>query len=161
MAGIKTSWLKSVTNAPTSGNKEGLGSIRIEGNKVYKYVRLKAVPTADVDAVAGDALCYTDYSAHEVGVDVTDQEATLPAGIATGAIDMSVEKGYYVWIQIGGPATVSTTVANSAAAGQLFDLGSTGVADKTFTLWISTNEYTPAGTLIHAANKEVVLSCPW
>lgn len=138
-----------------------LGSIRTEGNKVYKYCILKAVPTAEVDAVSGDALCYTDYSAHEVGVDLDDQEATLPAGIALATIDMSADVGKYLWVQIKGPATVAQTVANSAAAGQQFDLGSANVADKTFTLYVSTNEYTPAGTLIHAANKEVVLDCTY
>lgn len=161
MSGFKTSYVTHVDDAPTSVRKEPLGTIRFEGNKVYKYVQWKLVPTEDVDGVAGDAVCYTDYSAHEIGIDLGDMEASLPAGIVVAAIDMSAEKGYYSWIQIGGPATVSETVAASAAAGQMINLGSASAADKTFTLWISTDEFACAGILIHAANKEVLLACPW
>ena len=162
MAGINTMFVQPLTAIrSTTEQHDVVGTLRREGNKWYKCVALKTAPTADVDCVVGDALCYTDYSAHEVGSDVTDQDATLPAGIALGTIDMSADKGKIVWIQVKGPATVAITVANSAAAGQLFDLGSTGVADKTFTLWVSTNEYTPAGTLINATTKEVLLDCPF
>ena len=143
-----------------------LGSIREEFDisagvwKTYKCVILKLVPTADVDVVAGDALCYTAFENNEVGVDIDDIQANLPAGIALGAIDMSEDKGKVIWIQIQGLATVAVTVATSALAGDDFNMGSTGVADKTFTLAVPADTKRYAGTLIHAANKLVYLDCP-
>lgn len=127
--------------------------------KRYVYCQLKASPTDDaVDAVAGDALAYTDKSAWEVGVDLTDMEAKLPAGISTVTIDSSADGGKYLWVQCGGPATLSTTVGNSAAAGDQFALTGTGSADKTFTLQADTTD-PPAGVLINASTKEAVLFC--
>lgn len=162
MAGRNEIFVQPLTALRSSTEQHDvIGSIRRVGNKTYKMCVLKTAPTADVDAVAGDALCYTDYSAHEVGVDITDAEAKLPAGIATTAIDMSEDKGKFLWVQIKGPATVAQTVAASAAAGETIDLGSASAADKTFTKWVSTNLYRPAGVLIHAANKEVLLDCPY
>lgn len=148
----------------SSTRKDILGSLRWQFDstnkkwKCYKYVVLKTAPTADVDCVAGDAICYTDYSANEVGVDITDQEAKLAAGIALAAIDMSADKGKYIWIQVKGHCTVAQTVGNSAVAGDEISLTGTGAADKTFTK--ATTILPKCGVLIHAANKEVYLECP-
>ncbi|KKL04423.1 hypothetical protein LCGC14_2616230, partial [marine sediment metagenome] len=64
---------------------------------------IESPTTADVDATAYDQLVYTDYSAHEVGIDITDIEATnFLAGYTVAAIDMSADKGKYIWMQIKG-----------------------------------------------------------
>lgn len=159
--GAQKIFVTPLTGLRTSGTDpvDPLGIIRWEGNKAYKNCILKLAPTADVDAVVGDALGYTDYSAHEVGVDNNDFEADLPAGVTPVAIDMSADKGKHIWVQIKGPVPVIGAPKGSPSAGQMLDVGSTGKADTFFTLWISTNEFTPAGTMVAAT--EMVLDCPF
>ena len=95
IAKLHVSPLTSVRSSTEATDK--LGTIRVELNKIYKYVKLKASPSSDVDAVAFDGVCYTDYSAHEVGTDFADIEATnLGAGIVLAAIDMSADDGKYL-----------------------------------------------------------------
>ena len=144
----------------TTEATDKLGTIRVELNKIYKYCALKLVPTADVDAVIGDMLVYTSFALNEVGIDIDDQENEAgAAGIAVATIDMSVDKGKLIWVQIKGPATLTSTVANSAAAGNGISGTGTGSADKTFTLMTTLKEH--VGHLINSTNKTVFLDCPY
>ncbi len=134
-----------------------LGEIRFELNKVYKFIMLKLVPDADVDGVAGDQVLYTDYSAHEVGTDATDADGTLlAAGILTAAVDMSADKGKYMWIQIKGPATMAQAFGSDPNIGEAFGPSTTDL------------EFTGATTLkqrcgisLHIVNKEIILDCTY
>lgn len=158
---FKRSFTTAITDvwdgADTDPRGDQPGDLRQVGNKFYKCVKMKAVPTAEVDAASGDAACYTDYSAHEVGVDITDIEGKLPAGVFLATIDTSAVKGYYCWVQIKGPATLNQTPGNSAAEGDQLALTGTGAADKTFTK--ATTILPKAGVMISAT--EAMLDCPW
>ena len=135
-----------------------LGTIRWILNKCYKYVQLKAVPSAEVDGSAYDGVCYTDYSAHEVGLDFADIEATnLGAGILTGTVDMSEDVGKYIWIQIKGPALLNTAVAGTPVAGTDFQCHAS--TDKTFTKAVTLVQR--MGTYVSSSGNEVILDCPF
>ena len=159
MSGISklhVSPLDSVRSSTEATDK--LGTIRVELNKIYKYVKLKAVPTAEVDASALDGVCYTDYSAHEVGTDFADIEATnLGAGILVAAIDMSADVGKYVWIQIKGPALLNTAVGGTPVAG--IDFQCHASTDLTFTKSVTLVQR--MGTYISGTGNEVALDCPF
>ncbi len=162
---------------PSTGQTDRVGDIRWEWDfsakawKCYKYVQLLAAQgSADVNFAAnGDAVAYSDYSAHLVTPDQTDVEGNLAAGIIVNFAnwdgDVSAAYSKRMWIQIKGPATLSQTVAASAAAGDRIDLSSASAADLTFTLHAPThtagNDTVPCGVLIHAGNKEVLLDCPF
>ena len=157
MASRKLQFNTPLTSLRASTEKIDIaGDIRNENNKTYKYVVLKTVPSADVDAAVGDVLVYTDVSASEVGVDTADMEATLCAGITGVAIDMSADKGKYLWVQIKGLATTQAP-KGSPSAGEMLDVGSASAAELFFTKWVSTNLYHPAATFI--AGTEVYLHC--
>ena len=68
---------------------------------------------------------------------------------------MSVEKGYKVWIQIKGPATLNTAVGGTPVAGT--DLQCHASVDKSFTKSVTLVQR--VGTYIAAT--EMILDCPF
>lgn len=157
-SGIKQVFASKLTDVDTVA-REQLGTIRFEGNKVYKYVQLKNT-TATVAGAAGKAVAYgalTGYANNLVVVDLTDAEATMAfaAGITLAAITGTAGTTYYCWIQIKGPATTSASVA-SAAAAQAFKLGAT---DGTFTICTAATD-NKAGVCMNTTTG-VCLDCPF
>ncbi len=178
MSGFKKAFITKVTgdwrDAATQPT-DTLGDIREVGNKVYKYVKWAASASAEVDVTAnGDAVCYSDYSANLITADITDIDG-VPAGVIVNFANWSApttvgdlsDRGYGLvgWIQIKGPATASGTVKTSAQAGDRIDMTSSGVTDLFFTLHAPTHtagaDHVPCGVLLHAANKELYLDCPY
>lgn len=130
MAGIKQTFVTKLTDVNTTA-QEVLGTLRFDGNKVYKYVEIKNT-TATVAGAIGDAVAYfaaTGYGNNRVVVDLSDADATVPfaAGTLCGVITGTLTVAEYGWIQIKGPATMSVAVT-SGAAGKTFKLSTT---DKT------------------------------
>lgn len=95
--GIKQTFPDKVTDFSVAA-QNGLGTLRFEGDKVYRYVQANATLTARhavsyiVNAVAGTN-----------GFKVTNASANVntTAGVAVSAITAN----YYGWIQVGGPAS--------------------------------------------------------
>lgn len=56
MAGIKQTFVTKLTDVNSTA-QEVLGTLRFEGNKVYKYVEIKNT-TATVAGAAGDPVAY-------------------------------------------------------------------------------------------------------
>jgi len=156
MSGFQETFITPLTSIRASTEQvDKLGTLRWELNKLYKYVKLKLAPDADVDATAYDQLVYTDYSAHEVGIDITDIEATnFLAGYTVAAIDMSADKGKYIWMQIKGHVAVVGTAVTGGASGKDFNGGTTDL-----TPIIVTTLTQRGGTEIGAT--EVILDCPY
>ena len=162
MAGLKETFVTQLTDVNSTA-QEPLGSLRFHmGNKVYKYVDCYQT-SGTVTCVVGDQVLYRDNSAagpaaNQVCINHSDAVTTYPiaAGIAAGAHAGVASTHYYMWIQIKGPATLSTSIT-SGAAGQGFVASAT---DKTFTV-------TTAGSLVPmagvAANSttSVILDCPF
>lgn len=165
-SGIKKIFATPLSAVNTSA-KEELGTIRFEGNDVYKYVKIRNV-TATVAGVAGDPVAYRvdEYDAHHVVLDITDAD-TIPigAGCIQGTVTGTLATDYFGWIKIKGLQAIPTALAGTPAVGD--DVGILAT-DKTLNrrLWAGTTPTIQAlvarmGTVKHVANKEVILDCPF
>lgn len=94
--GIKKIFHSAVTDYHTT-DKEGVGTLRFEGDKVYKYVQF--VKGSGADAAAKNACLYSDATCHVVCCDAS--AGVAPAGILMSAIPTT----NYGWIQVDGPCT--------------------------------------------------------
>lgn len=118
-SGIKQIFASKLTDVDNVA-REALGVIRIEGNKVYKYVEFKNA-TATVAMVAGTLVAYASsalsgYLNSRVVSDLTDADAQpICAGVAQAAVAGVAGTSYFGWIQIRGPATLDTNVTNGTA----------------------------------------------
>lgn len=102
----------------TTVQKDTLGAIRLEGNSVYKYCKIKNV-TATVAGVAGTLCAYgaaTGYGTHTVVIDMTDADAQPSgAGALCGTVAGVAGTEYFGWVQIKGPVTLDTAITNGTA----------------------------------------------
>lgn len=140
-------------------DKEGVGAIRFEGNKIYKWVRFKE-GTAALDIVAGDFLNYiaaTGYEANEVVADTADADATTPfgAGVAMAAVTVT---DTYMWIQIKGSATLSLDPTGTPADSNALVPSAT---DKAMAIATASDVEHVCGHTIDDSAKLVYLDCPF
>lgn len=114
---LPTTFITKLTDVETT-DKEGVGKIRYQGGKWYKWVNLKNT-TATVAAAAGTIVAYfalTGYPTHRVVVDLSDADnPPAAAGITLAAVTGTLGVDYYCWIQIKGQATLDTAVTNGTA----------------------------------------------
>lgn len=116
---MKTIFRTALT-AVESTDIEGVGTLRFENSKVYKWVRLQNT-TATVAGAAGDAVAYDNEDGHlnsHVVVDCSDA-STIPvgAGMLLATVTGTAGTAYYCWIQIKGHIVASTTLGGSAGDG--------------------------------------------
>lgn len=157
----------------SSTDKEGVGKIRFQGGKWYKWCKLQNT-TATVAVVAGDAVAYDAEDGHRnshVVSDLTDA-GTKPccAGTVCGTVAGVLATAYYCWVQIKGAVTVAQAIANSldgtpVAAGD-GDPIILSTSDKVFrrqnTVIDADAERTrEVGQAIDASAKYVILDCPF
>ncbi len=133
VSGIKKVFQTRLTDTLTT-DKEGVGTLRFEGNKIYKWVKYNdgagtvssvAAYVAYYYGVSGDAVT-GGYENNVVTMDRTD--AYLGAGVFQAAI----ADGSYGWIQIKGPATLAVALT-AGSDGQALTHISAGV-DGTLTI---------------------------
>lgn len=114
-SGLKRVFLTPLDDVSTT-DKEGVGTLRFEGNKVYKYVKVLNT-TATVAIAAGDVLAYTSvtgYDNSQVCSDLTDADAKpVAAGVAQATIAGVAGTSYYAWVQVKGPATLNAAIESS------------------------------------------------
>lgn len=111
--GLKRVFLTPLDTVDTS-DKEGVGTIRFEGNKVYKYIQYSEEAAA-VDGVAGEVAYYvaaTGYAANDVTSDLTASDE-----VGAGVLQAALSDNEYGWIQIKGYAvlTIALTAATDGA----------------------------------------------
>lgn len=150
-------------DAEESTDKEGVGVIRIEANKIYKWVKY----TASVTPVAGDVVVYhgdDGWDDSEVSGDYSD------GVVVAGVIVASPATGEFCWIQIAGQATLGIAIETSndaipvaAADG---DVAVIGDADGALRRDNSVRDgdvevEAVVGTIIDASLKKVLLTLPW
>ena len=120
-AGQKKIFLTKLTDY-SSTDKEGLGTIRWEGNKCYKWVKYNE-GTGSVSAVA-DQVCYyygaAGYEANEVTSDLSDS-----VELGAGVLQSAIPDGYYGWIQIKGQATLGIALTAGNDGDPLTPTGAT------------------------------------
>lgn len=158
MAGIKQTFVTKLTDVNSTA-QEVLGTLRFDGNKVYKYVEIKNT-TATVAGAAGDPVAYfaaTGYGNNRVVIDLTDADATVPfsAGVLCGTITGTLAVAEYGWIQIKGLSTLLTAVT-SGAAGKTFKLSTT---DKTASVSTAATDNFMGVSM--NATTGVCLDCPF
>lgn len=141
-----------------------IGAVFADGKfKVYKYV-LYNDGTANLDLVAGDVVYYVDdsgYGAHTVSADVSDASGQeIGAGVVCATV---TDDASYMWVQIKGHATVSTTIGGSAGDGD--PLTCVGAADKALTKAAeadSTGVYKPVVAIaVDASALEIICDFPF
>ncbi len=145
--------------------KQALGTLRWEGNKCYKYVKLYN-DTGTVAGVNGDQLLYaaeTGHSTNTVVLDGNDADTVVVgAGICLATVTGTVDTAYYIWMQIKGPCTLSTQVSGSPDDGQPIMATST---DKTFGLAVDVDgggdSLSVCGILTDDSAKLCALDCPF
>lgn len=130
--GIKQSFVTGLTDL-YSTDKEGVGTIRYENNKVYKYVKF----TGTTAIAVGQLVCYVAYATDSTGT-VVDQAYPNP-GIAAGMALAAVGTGtvQYGWIQIQGLILSSDALGGSPAMGD--SLVATGTTTATLTKVVTDN----------------------
>jgi len=159
MKGIKKVFVTPLTEVSAT-DKEGVGSVRFEGNKIYKWVKLLNT-TATVAGVANDPVAYGAETGAEnnlVVVDLSDADAKpICAGQVLAAVTGTAGTSYYVWIQIKGPADTTTAIAGTPADGDKVYLSAT---DKTYTVGAAADD--PVCVYVNDATaKIVILDCPF
>jgi hypothetical protein len=172
-AGMKKVFLSKATDFHTS-DLEGVGIIRFEGNKVYKYCMLKNT-TATVAVVAGDGVAYDAEDGHinsHVVSDLSDA-GTKPvgAGCVLASIPGVLAVAYYCWVQIKGAITLAQTIGASVDASPVAcadgdPIQLTVATDKTFrrvntVIDADTELGYQCGIAIDASAKYAILDCPF
>lgn len=146
-SGIKKVFVTGLLDS-VSDDKEGVGCLRREGSKSYKWVKFTGV----LAVVAGDFVSYADV------VDLTTVDKTtaaVGAGVAMAAHAAGVAS--YGWIQTEGVATLAAAIAGAApAAGNA--VTNTGAANGVVTKAAAITDCI-VGVIVHVANKIVQLKC--
>ena len=119
--GIKQFFEDKVTDSSTTA-KNGLGVIRYDGAKEYRYVQV-----VDLPVTLGDALCQAAITEGIVTADRSggSQVALLCRGVAIGAI----ASGSYGWIQSKGIGVVQCDGAVAAGDALVPHVSADGHAD--------------------------------
>ena len=152
---MKKVFVTKLTDTDTT-DKEGIGVIRFEGSRVFKYVTYNS-GTGGVAAVANNMTAYHGDnavvldSAADVTSDYTD--GTIGAGVLQAAI----ANGSYGWIQIKGVATLGTSLTAGADGNALTIVGA---ADGTLDVSALVTDYICAAA-VDASADIVLLDCPW
>jgi len=150
----KTSYITKLTDY-TETDVEGVGTLRIENGKKYKWVKM-TTGTATLASVVGHVVGYlaTDTGLHTVCTDYSDCMATLLAGTLGVA---GITTGYYCWLQIGGISAILTNTIASTVVGKTVGLS----ADNQ--LLLEAADTTFSGAVIVDATgsaEKVYLTCP-
>lgn len=129
--GIKKIFATPLDTADDS-DKEGVGVLRFEGGKVFKYVKYLS-GTGNVTPAANDVCYWNDYDNGEVTCDLSDTNE-----VGAGVLQAALTDTQFGWIQIAGIASINTDVT-AGAVGDL--LTAAGAGDKTLDLneWSGTS----------------------
>lgn len=126
MPGVKKVFRTKLTDTSTV-DLEGVNTLRWEGNKCYKWVKYN-YGAGSVAAVAGNVVysyalggdgVSQGYENGEVTMDLTD------GLIGMGILQAIIAHGSYGWIQVKGPATVTTALTAGADGNSLTAIGTT------------------------------------
>lgn len=132
----------------SASDKEGVGTLRREGSKTYKYVKF----TGANAVAAGDVVCYADAVDNTT---VDKANAAVGAGVAVAAAASGAAS--YGWIQTGGIVTLGAAIAGAApAAGNM--VTTTGATAGQVTKIAAVTDCI-FGVIVHVANKIIDLKC--
>ena len=137
----------------------GVGTLRWEGNKCYKWVKYDEGDSLDI--VVGDVLAYkaTSYNDNVVTADLSEADTLpTPAGIALSTVTVDLT---YMWIQIKGFATLSLDVLGTTPGnGEALGAGLNGGTNKAAIVDPADNQVR-FGANVNDGSKTCVLDCPF
>lgn len=119
-SGLKRVFLTPLDDISTT-DKEGVGTLRFEGNKVYKYIQYSEEAAA-VDGVAGEVAYYvatTGYANNDVTSDLSASNE-----VGAGVLQASLSDNEYGWIQIKGYAVLTIALTAGVDGDPLTPTGS-------------------------------------
>ena len=122
--GHKVSFITGLTDTDTV-DVEGVGTLRWEGNKCYKYVKFNN-GAGDVASIAGDVAYYYGVSGDAVTGGYENSEVTMDrtdAYLGAGVFQAIIADGSFGWIQIRGAATWTQALSAGADGDALTHIG--------------------------------------
>lgn len=99
---IKQTWITQSVSESRASDVEGVGSLRVEGSKAYRWVKNSAL---DIDFVSGDVVCYHPYDMLKQIAKSSVTTMKLMAGVvASTTLERSGVEGNhcYGWVQVLG-----------------------------------------------------------
>lgn len=150
--GIKRIFATSLTEILTF-DAEGVGTIRREGNKTYKFIKFNN-GTVNTEGLAGHFVVYfTDVGYDNSEVTFDNSDGSVGAGVLVAAL----QDGNFGWIQIGGQVILLISL-DGGADGDAATL--VAATDGTLTLSaLVTDQH--CGVINDVTAKKVVLTCPF
>lgn len=154
--GIKKVFASGLTEVSTY-DKEGVGAIRFEGRKIYKYVKYNQ-GSGVVAAVAGNMTYYmggaipVGHANSEVTSDLSDS-----VNIGAGVLQAVIPNGGFGWIQIAGEAVLTPALTAGADGNALTAVGAT---DGTLDVSALVTDFICA-VAEDASLKKIILTCPF
>lgn len=104
---------------------EGVGTIRIERNKTYKWVQYNTA-AGPVAAVSGNVAYYYAPGGVSAGaLTVVTSDLSDSAAVGAGVLQSAPTNGQYCWIQTRGPATITPALTAGADGNALTAVGAT------------------------------------
>lgn len=152
---MKKIWATKLTEFSTT-DKEGIGAIRFEGAKVYKYVSYNQGAGA-VAAVAGNVAYYHGDDSYTASVANVTSDLSDSANLGAGVLMSAIPHGSFGWIQIKGVATLTTALTAGADGNALTAVGAT---DGTLDVSAAVTDHVCAIAL-DASAKIVLCDFPW
>lgn len=126
-SGFKASFQTALTDTSLT-DKEGINTIRIDGNKIYKWVKYNTAAGV-VAAVAGNVCYYYapsgDFASEQYTNGIVTSDLSDSAEVGAGVLQAVIANGSYGWIQIKGQATVTTALTAGSDGDPLCPTGST------------------------------------
>ena len=122
--GLKQSFQTALTETSTV-DKEEVGTIRVEGNKWYKWIKFNN-GAGNVASVAGNVAYYYGVSGDAVTGGYENSEVTMDltdAYLGAGVFQAIIADGSFGWIQIKGAATLTTALTAGADGNKLSEVG--------------------------------------
>lgn len=155
--GAKLTETYTSVNGSTPGAGFAPGDIyRDESGKKYKFVQYNSGAGA-VAAVAGNVAYYYAPGGTSAGATtVVTSDLSDSAGVTAGALMSAPATGEYCWVQISGPATLTTALTAGADGNALTAVGAT---DGTLDVSALVTDHI-AAIAVDATAKIVFLTCP-
>lgn len=126
--------------------------------KIYKFVKFNN-GVGDVAAVVGNVCYYYAVSGASAGqTTIVTMDLTDSGGIGAGVFQSIPADGEYCWIQIKGPATLTTALTAGADGDALTAVGAG--ADGTLDVSAAVTDFICAAA-VDASAKIVFLDCPF
>lgn len=156
------SWVAGINPTATHSTRQWvlgtIGTAVTSGvTKTYKYVQYN-VGAGSVAATSGNVCYYYAPSGASAGsYTVVTSDLSDSAGVGAGVLQSAPATGEYCWVQIKGPATLTTALTAGSDGNALTPVGST---DGTLDVSAAVTDHVCAYA-IDASAKIVMCDFPW